>query len=178
VTAREAPIEHGGRRLRDVPASARDYQGHRAGIVSRLGAAVVDVVVVAAVLAAAWVGVFCVRFALDSRHASLPSPGREATVSIASGFAVVYLAACWWTTGRTYGDHLLGLRVVGMRGHRPGVLLATLRAVGYVVFPIGLLWTAVSRQNRSVQDLVLRTSVIYDWTAQPESVRREGDPVR
>jgi hypothetical protein len=30
-------------------------------------------------------------------------------------------------------------------------------------FPIGLLWVAVSRENRSAQDLALRTSVIYDW---------------
>lgn len=30
-------------------------------------------------------------------------------------------------------------------------------------FTIGLLWVAVSRENRSAQDLALRTSVIYDW---------------
>jgi uncharacterized RDD family membrane protein YckC len=177
VSARETPLEPGRRRLRDVPASARDYQGHRAGVVSRVAAAVIDALVVAALLAAAWLGVYAVRFTLDSRHASLPSPGRDATVSIASAFAVVYLASCWWTIGRTYGDQVLGLRVVGMRGHRPGVTVAVIRAVAYVVFPIGLLWTAVSRQNRSVQDLVLRTSVIYDWTARPEPARPDEDSV-
>jgi hypothetical protein len=36
------------------------------------------------------------------------------------------------------------------------------------VFPIGLLWTAVSRENRSLADLLLRTSVVYDWQAASE----------
>jgi hypothetical protein len=40
-----------------------------------------------------------------------------------------------------------------------------------VLFPILLLWVAVSRQNRSVQDLVLRTSVVYDWTARGPGLR-------
>ncbi len=38
-----------------------------------------------------------------------------------------------------------------------------LRAGFCVVFPIGLFWCAVSRENRSVQDVVLRSSVIHDW---------------
>jgi hypothetical protein len=36
--------------------------------------------------------------------------------------------------------------------------------------PVGLFWVAVSSQSRSVQDLFLRTSVVYDW--QP----RNGKP--
>jgi hypothetical protein len=34
-----------------------------------------------------------------------------------------------------------------------------------MVFPIGVLWVAVNRENRSVQDIVLRTSVVYEWTS-------------
>jgi hypothetical protein len=30
------------------------------------------------------------------------------------------------------------------------------------IFPIGLLWVLVSQENRSVQDVLLRTSVVYD----------------
>ena len=33
------------------------------------------------------------------------------------------------------------------------------------MFPLLLVWVAVSRHNRSVQDLVVGTSVIYDWSA-------------
>jgi hypothetical protein len=30
------------------------------------------------------------------------------------------------------------------------------------LFPIGLVWVLVSGENRSVQDLLLRTSALYD----------------
>ncbi len=32
-----------------------------------------------------------------------------------------------------------------------------------VLFPLGLFWSAISRRNASLQDLLVRTSVIYDW---------------
>ena len=41
--------------------------------------------------------------------------------------------------------------------------IAVPRALLYLVFPVGLLWILVDRRNRSLQDLVLRTTVIYDW---------------
>jgi hypothetical protein len=40
---------------------------------------------------------------------------------------------------------------------------AALRSAFCVLFPIGLFWVAVSGANRSVQDVVLRSSVVYDW---------------
>ena len=49
----------------------------------------------------------------------------------------------------------------------PSIVTALLRAVFNVVFPLGLAWVVVSRQNRSIQDVVLRTSVIYDWDVRP-----------
>src|SRR6185503_3925212 len=76
---------------------------------------------------------------------------------------VGYLAGAWTVTGRTYGDHLLGLRVVGPRGRPPRAGGALLRAVFCVLFPLGLFWVAVSRDNRSAQDVVLRFAVVYDW---------------
>ena len=44
--------------------------------------------------------------------------------------------------------------------------MGTPAAILCVVFPIGLLWCVVSEENRSVQDLLLRTSVIYDWSVR------------
>ena len=46
---------------------------------------------------------------------------------------------------------------------------ALLRAAFCVAFPIGLFWCVVSRKNRSVQDVVLRTSVIHDWANRASS---------
>ncbi|GIH98172.1 RDD family protein [Planobispora takensis] len=146
-----------------VPREARPYQGHRAGVVSRFLAAAVDL----AVVIGAVVGVYAVwatlLFLLDPLGFSFPrAPVR---LSIVTGFVilVLYLAGCWATTGRTFGNHLMGLRAVNFRGERMRLAGALVRAVAYAVFPIGLFWVAVSRDNRSLADLVLRTSVIYDW---------------
>ena len=81
--------------------------------------------------------------------------------------AVLYLTATWGTTGRSYGKHLMGLRVVGPFG-RLRLGGAFVRATLCVVFPIGIAWVVVSRENRSLQDTVLRTSVVYDWVGGEE----------
>jgi uncharacterized RDD family membrane protein YckC len=77
---------------------------------------------------------------------------------------VLYLAFAWTVTGRTYGDHVMGLRVVDRRGGRVRLPRSLLRAVLYVAFPVGLLWCVVATR-RSLQDAVLGTTVVYDWTA-------------
>jgi uncharacterized RDD family membrane protein YckC len=76
---------------------------------------------------------------------------------------ILYLAISWSISGRSFGKRVVGLRVVTVRGDRQGFPTAFLRALFCVVFPIGLFWCVVSRTNRSVADLVLRTSVVYDW---------------
>jgi uncharacterized RDD family membrane protein YckC len=60
----------------------------------------------------------------------------------------------------------MGLRVVNGRGRRMRPWTAVLRAGFCVLFPIGLFWVVVSPQNRSVQDVVLRTQVRYDWAVR------------
>jgi hypothetical protein len=43
-----------------------------------------------------------------------------------------------------------------------------------VLFPILLFWVVLSRENRSVQDVLLRTSVVYDWSVHPPPARGRG----
>ena len=58
----------------------------------------------------------------------------------------------------------MGLRVVGpQRARPPGPVRSFLRAVACVAFPLGLFWSAFSKRNASVHDLVFRTTVIYYW---------------
>ena len=78
---------------------------------------------------------------------------------------------------------LVDLSVMGVRvvlGHRrqPGPLRALVRAAACVVFPVGVVWCAVSRTRRSVQDLLVRTWVVYDWRPRPEAPPRptSGQP--
>ena len=66
----------------------------------------------------------------------------------------------------------MGLRVVGVFGGDVGWARASCAAGFYVVFPIGLLWVALDPRQRSVQDRVLATAVVYDW--KPHRDHRPG----
>jgi uncharacterized RDD family membrane protein YckC len=150
-----------------IPPAARGLQGRRAGLVSRLLANTVDFGVVAGIVAGGYAAVAALRFLWNSRTFTFPAPGFGLLVVAGSVVMVLYLTACWTASGRTYGDHLLGLRVVGRCGRRLRPVPALLRAVLCVVFPIGLFWLVISRDNRSVQDVLLRSSVVYDWSRTP-----------
>jgi len=50
-----------------------------------------------------------------------------------------------------------------------------IRALLCVYFPFGLLWAGIDRRHRSVQDLILRTSVVHDWLIRPADPREGGD---
>jgi uncharacterized RDD family membrane protein YckC len=149
-----------------VPASARPYQGRRAGIVTRVAAAAVDLLLVIVAIAGVYLAVAGTLFVLRPARFHWPQHFEWSLPVMALVVAVPYLTLTWCTTGRSYGDALFGLRVVNRSGHLLNIGLAFIRALFYVIFPVGLFWVAVSRESRSVQDLVLRTSVIYDWTPQ------------
>lgn len=146
-----------------IPATAQPYQGRRAGIISRLLASTIDAVVVVALLLTGYLTLVGARYMISPTDFSFPDLSVVFAVAAFLGVLVVYLTATWATTGRTYGDHVMGLRVVNFRGRRMRWAGAFVRAVACAFFPIGLVWVAVSRENRSLQDVVLRTSVIYDW---------------
>jgi uncharacterized RDD family membrane protein YckC len=150
-------------RISAMPREARPYQGHRAGIVSRLVACAIDFLVVAGILAAAYGAWSLVLFLWRPSHFRFPDVSTDWVLLAGEALLFVYLAYAWRTTGRTWGDLLLGLRVVNRRGDPLGRVGSVARSALCVVFPIGILYVAVSRSNRSVADLVLRTSVIYDW---------------
>ncbi|NKQ52332.1 RDD family protein [Amycolatopsis sp. K13G38] len=158
------------------------YQGRPAGIVSRTVANVVDAGVVAVVLGVLYLAVLAVLFALDPVRFHPPVLGSGKIVPAGIGVAVLYLTVAWCGTGRTLGDQLLGLRVIDRHGRPPRVAVALVRAVTCVLFALGLLWVLAGARRRSVQDVLLRTSVIYDWNphARPETspVRHEVGPER
>ncbi|TQM64039.1 RDD family protein [Humibacillus xanthopallidus] len=148
-----------------VPTAARSVQGHRAGIVTRTLAACVDAAVGVAAVALGYAGVVAAYFVLSPRGFSFPDPGFGLLFACFLGFLVCYFTLAWATTGRTYGARLLGLRVVNSRGDRVRPLIALWRALLCVFVPIVLFWVVISRENRSAADMLLRTSVIYDWAS-------------
>lgn len=159
------------RSIQTIPAEARRFQGRRAGIVTRVIANVIDVAAVVVFLGVLYVAWAAFLLLLRGEAFSLPTPSFADAYLLGSVILCVYFVASWSSTGRTYGNHLLGLRVVNFKGERVRLLGAVLRSVTCVLFPIGLLWCAVSRENRSLQDVVIRTSVIYDWESRPDGRR-------
>jgi uncharacterized RDD family membrane protein YckC len=146
-----------------VPEEARSYQGRHAGIVSRGIANGIDLVVIMGLLAAIYLGSSGLAFVINPVSFRFPTPSRPVALTIAALLVVLYFTGCWTATGRTYGDQVLGLRVVDHRGNRLRPAIALIRAVFCTVFAAGILWVAISAGRRSIQDIVLRTSVIYDW---------------
>ena len=149
-----------------VPVEARRFQGQRAGVVTRTAANAVDFAVAVAVVAAGYLSWCALLFVVDAEGFSLPKPSFLLLLACFEFVMFAYFTGAWATTGRTYGDHLMGLRVVNYRGERMRWSGAAVRAVFCLAFPIGLYWAVVSTTNRSLQDTVLRTSVIYDWTTR------------
>jgi uncharacterized RDD family membrane protein YckC len=81
---------------------------------------------------------------------------------------VIYLSVAWVTTGKTFGCYVMGLRVVDPSGGSLRSVVAFVRALLCVAFPIGVLLCGTDAR-RSLQDRVVGTTVIYAW-------RRGGRP--
>lgn len=135
----------------------------RAGVVTRTVAAAIDAAVVAGAVVVIYLAVVAARFAWSPLTFHWPAPPAHVSSAVFVAAATVYLTVAWARTGRTRGGSLLGLRVVSARLGPLGWWRAALRAVTYVVFPLGLLWSAVSPTRRSVQDMLVRSVVVYDW---------------
>jgi uncharacterized RDD family membrane protein YckC len=150
-------------RVDPLAPGARAIQGLRAGVVTRVLAGGIDYALVITTTLGTYVAWAVLLFLFDPRDYEFPSWPLYYFLVIGFSYLVLYLWLAFATTGRTIGAGVMGVRVVGRKGRRLRWIPALLRAGFCAVFPIGLFWCAVSRENRSVQDLVLRTSVIHDW---------------
>src|SRR4051794_4569580 len=99
-----------------LPREARPYQGQRAGLVTRMIAATIDAAVVGLVLCLGYAGLAGLRFLISPRDFSFPDTNLILSMAAAFSVLVIYLTGCWWFSGRTYGDLVMGLRVVNFRG--------------------------------------------------------------
>lgn len=145
-----------------LPPSARSFQGQRAGFPTRALACFIDLLIVIGAMFLLWFGLWLLSLVFDP-GVDTSTPGAGALVLVGYGFMWAYWTLAWATTGRSIGAWIMGIRVVNFRGSRMSWPGAALRSAFCVGFPFGLLWVIISRRNRSVQDLVLRTNVIYDW---------------
>ena len=121
----------------------------------------IDFGVVGVLLAALYIGLILVRLALNPGAFRFPALDLVFSGAVGFGVAVVYLAGCWSVSGCTAGSAAMGLRVIGRRSPRLKPLIALLRGVTCVVFPIGLVWVALDGRRRSLQDIVFGSRVVY-----------------
>ena len=150
----------------------RTFQGRRAGLVSRVAAAFLDVLVVALIVTGIYLAFVALVVAVSPgtfKPSTLPN---WVLIPLTGLVALAYLTQGWSGTGRTYGCSLMGLRVVDRGGNKPRLRRSFLRAGAYVVFPAGLIWVAFSATNRSLQDILVGTYVVYDWAPHEPTVSR------
>jgi hypothetical protein len=133
-----------------------------AGVVTRVLAAAVDLGVVLVLMGLVLVTAAGLRFAAAPVSFRWPSPSWPLSVAVGAALATGYLAIAWAVTGRSAGGAVLGVRVRASGGGPLGGARAALRAALCVVFPLGLLWCALSRHRHSVQDVVVGSAVVYD----------------
>jgi len=141
--------------------------GAPAGIVTRLLAALIDAVAAAALTGAVLGAAVAAVFVVNPVSFRWPTELAAQTSLLAFVVAVAYLTVGWATGGRGIGGAVLGVRVLARGGGRLGWVRSGCRAVLCVLFPLGLLWVAVSARRRSVQDLLTRSVVLYDVPQVP-----------
>jgi uncharacterized RDD family membrane protein YckC len=138
-----------------------------ASFVSRAIALVIDVVLLAVVIAAS-------EWTLRGLEEVL-RPWRRFDVSIAVTAAapaiiILYFVVCW-SFGQTAGKWILGLRVIASGGGKVGPGRALLRLLGYLVSAaplyLGFLWVLVDRDHRGFHDLIADTRVVYSGRDRP-----------
>jgi uncharacterized RDD family membrane protein YckC len=159
-----------------VPREARGYQGEVAGLVTRMVGSSIDAGVVAVVLLSWWLGLNGLKFLVNPRTFHFSGTSLLLSFTAACVVTVTYLTGAWAITGRTWGSHVMGLRVVDRKGRRLRPTVALLRGLFCTFFPIGLLWCGFNPARRSVQDIVLRTSVVYDWVPRRALSPLPGPP--
>ncbi|WP_072802817.1 RDD family protein [Rhodococcoides yunnanense] len=146
-----------------------------AGIVTRGAAAVIDLGVVGLLMGSVYIGSIFVQLLFDPQSFTFRSPAIFLSITAFVSISIGYLTLCWATTGRTVGAITMGVRLVTPRHGLLRWPVAALRAFLCVLFGFGLLWVAVDRRRRSLQDILLRTYVVYDW--QPNTGMVDPKPV-
>lgn len=142
-----------------LPPRARAVQGRRAGPVTRGLANLIDSALVILLLVISGVSLSLVGAALDL-DTGVSALG---LIGLSGSVAWVYLAVAWVTVGSTYGQGLMGIRVVSRRGTRLRPLRGVARATLCVFFPWLWFWILVSPRAQTPFDLAVGSQVVYDW---------------
>lgn len=149
-------------------------QGHYAGIVTRVAAFAIDVLLATTLFS---LGGNVVEYLLSSLLGRDVSLANAPTVSIVvlAVWLLIYFAYPIAVSGRTLGMALVGLEVVMNDGRdvdaRHAVLRTVILPVSVIFLGIGILMILVSRDRRALHDLAAGTAVVYSWNARAARLR-------
>jgi uncharacterized RDD family membrane protein YckC len=137
---------------------------HRAGFVSRGLAFAVDFAVVLVGYPAIVWSIAIVVGLLRFEQPTYPDLEPWASGLVSAAWPVAYFTGAWVAAGRTVGQGLLGLRVIGRRHERVRVVQSFLRCWTMLLtsFVVGPLWLLVSRSRLAIHDRISHTQVVYD----------------
>jgi uncharacterized RDD family membrane protein YckC len=143
---------------------SRAVQGQRAGFVSQAIAGVLDALAILALYFGLLLLYGVLRFLFTSNAFEMPQPGPALNADLTFVVGVFLLTTAWAGSGRAPGMAVVGLRVVTADGGRLKTARAFWRAVLVTLtLGVGLVVVLFSRRNRSLYDMICRTSVVYDW---------------
>ena len=149
-------------------------QGHYAGIVTRVSAFVIDVVVSVG-LYLLFLLLFRVGWEYDTNHTITWGDHRIITIIGFALWAILYFAQPWSTSGRSLGMAVVGLRVVRTDGTPVSFGRAVARIVtlplSLIFLGIGFLIMLVQPERRALHDLIAGTAVVYSWDARAARLR-------
>jgi uncharacterized RDD family membrane protein YckC len=149
-------------------------QGRYAGVATRFGAFVLDVLIVSTSFS---LGGLVVEYVVSAMIGKDFDVGDLPAVSTAFlvGWWFLYCAYSLSVAGRTLGMAALGLRVVRSDGSQLDVGHAVLRVVAFplsfVLFGFGFLLILIRRDRRALHDLIGRACVVYAWDARAARLR-------
>jgi uncharacterized RDD family membrane protein YckC len=149
-------------------------EGRYAGFVTRAGAFVIDIVVIATLFALlGHVIEFVVSVVSDDDFTvARGTLGSRIALGV---WAFVYFAHPLAASGRTFGMAVAGIRVVRADGGDIDGWHAVLRVLAlplsFLFLGFGLLLILLRRDRRGLHDLIASTAVVYAWDARAARLR-------
>lgn len=160
--------------LTDLAPDVELLQGRRAGFVTRALAYVIDAAIVVAGVPVMMYGIAVViglaRLETPTYPPDIPD---WVPAALSALWTFWYFVGSWCASGRTVGAIVMGIRVVGRRKERVGLVAATIRFWVLVATLLGVaeLWLLLSKSRLALHDRAARTQVIYDSASKRQEVR-------
>jgi uncharacterized RDD family membrane protein YckC len=153
------------------------YFGYFAGFINRISAKFLDLFIVGIMLN---IGIWFIRnsavllnaFRTDINFFDLDLTQPIIISIIGAAMFAFYNALLWTLFGSTFGQALLGIRVLTKDGSLPGPIRSFLRAtlgiaIAVTIFILTFFFIVFDKRRRSIHDRLFGTVVVYTWDARP-----------